>query len=97
MLFITRVALWRYRLQVPGFEMPAPVARAQQEFDKRLADVLDGMANRMSGENSDRHNGFRISVEDLEKTIQTYDSGSRKRRLRHSLVDFSRCPGKSQV
>jgi len=68
MLFITRVALWRYRLQVPGFEMPAPVARAQQEFDKRLADVLDGMANRMSGKTSDRHNGFRISVEDLEKT-----------------------------
>src|SRR5580693_1533648 len=73
MLFITRVALWRYSLQVPGFEMPAPVARAQ-EFDKRLADVLDGMANRMSGKTSDRHNGFRISVEDLEKTIQTYDS-----------------------
>ena len=47
--------------------MPAPVARAQQEFDKRLADVLDGMANRMSGKTSDRHNGFRIPVEDLEK------------------------------
>jgi hypothetical protein len=30
--------------------------------------VLDGMANRMSGKTSDRHNGFRISVEDLEKT-----------------------------
>jgi len=47
----------------------------QQEFDKRLADVLDGMANRMSGKTSDRHNGFGISVEDLEKTTQTYDSG----------------------
>jgi multidrug resistance protein MdtO len=81
MLFITRVALWRYRLQVPGFEMPAPVARAQQEFDERLADVLDGMANRMSGKTSDRHNGFRISVEDLEKTIQTYDSGKSQEAL----------------
>jgi multidrug efflux pump subunit AcrA (membrane-fusion protein) len=97
MLFITRVALWRYRLQVPGFEMPAPVARAQQEFDKRLADVLDGMANRMSGKTSDRHDGFRISVEDLEKQFRPTIRESRKRRLRHSLVDFSRCPGKSQV
>jgi len=88
MLFITRVALWRYRLQVPGFEMPAPVARAQQEFDKRLADVLDGMANRMSGENSDRHNGFRISVEDLEKTIQTYDSGKSQEALTAQLGGF---------
>ena len=88
MLFITRVALWRYRLQVPGFEMPAPVARAQQEFDKRLADVLDGMANRMSGKTSDRHNGFRISVEDLEKTIQTCDSGKSQEALTAQLGGF---------
>jgi len=88
MLFITRVALWRYRLQVHGFEMPAPVARAQQEFDKRLADVLDGMANRMSGKTSDRHNGFRISVEDLEKTIQTYDSGKSQEAFTAQLGGF---------
>ena len=88
MLFITRVALWRYRLQVPGFEMPAPVARAQQEFDKRLADVLDGMADRMSGKTSDGHNGFRISVEDLEKTIQTYDSGKSQEALTAQLGGF---------
>jgi multidrug resistance protein MdtO len=88
MLFITRVALWRYRLQVPGFEMPAPVARAQQEFDKRLADVLDGMANRMSGKTSDRHNGFRISVEDLEKIIQTCDSGKSQEALTVQLGGF---------
>jgi multidrug resistance protein MdtO len=88
MLFITRVALWRYRLQVPGFEMPAPVARAQQEFDKRLADVLDGMANRMSGKTSDRHNSFRISVEDLEKTIQTCDSGKSQEAITAQLGGF---------
>ena len=41
MLFITRVTLWRYRVRLPGFELPAPVARAQQEFDKRLADVVE--------------------------------------------------------
>jgi hypothetical protein len=28
MLFLTRIALWRYRLQLPGFELPKPVALA---------------------------------------------------------------------
>jgi multidrug resistance protein MdtO len=88
MLLITRVALWRYRIRVSGFELPAPVAAAQQEFDERLADVLDDIANRMSGKTSDRHNGFRISVEDLEKTIQTYDSGKSQEALPAQLGGF---------
>jgi multidrug resistance protein MdtO len=88
MLLITRVALWRYRIRVSGFELPAPVATAQQEFDERLADVLDDIANRMSGKTSDRHNGFRISVEDLEKTIQTYDSGKSQEALPAQLGGF---------
>jgi multidrug resistance protein MdtO len=87
-LFITRVALWRYRIRIPGFELPAPVAAAQQEFDEHLADVLDGMADRMSGKTSDRHDGFRISVEDLEKTIQTYDSGKSQEALTAQLGGF---------
>src|SRR6202167_4976159 len=44
MLFMTRLALWRYRVGVPGFELPAPVATAQQEFDEGLSDVVDRMA-----------------------------------------------------
>jgi multidrug resistance protein MdtO len=73
-LFITQVALWRYRIRIPGFELPAPVAAAQQVFDERLADVLDGMADRMSGKTSDRRNGFSNSVAGLEKTIRTYNA-----------------------
>jgi multidrug resistance protein MdtO len=88
MLFITRVALWRYRIRIPGFELPAPVATAQQEFDERLADVLDGMADRMSGKTSDRRSGFRSSVEGLEKTIQTYDSGKWQEALPAQLSGF---------
>jgi multidrug resistance protein MdtO len=88
MLFIMRVALWRYRVRVSGFELPAPVATAQQEFDEALADVIDGVADRMSGKTSDRHNGFRISVEDLEKTIQTYDSGKSQEALTAQLGGF---------
>jgi multidrug resistance protein MdtO len=87
-LFITRVALWRYRIRVPGFELPAPVAAAQQEFDERLADVLDGMADRMSGKTSDRRNGFSSSVAGLEKTIRTYDAGKPQGALPAQLGGF---------
>jgi hypothetical protein len=95
-----RIVGWKFRLSAAKFfrmmvardgvepPTPAPVARAQQEFDKRLADVLDGMANRMSGKTSDRHNGFRISVEDLEKTIQTYDSGKSQEPLTAQIGGF---------
>ena len=48
-----RIVGWKFRLSAAEFfrmmvardgvepPTPAPVARAQQEFDKRLADVLD--------------------------------------------------------
>jgi multidrug resistance protein MdtO len=88
MLFIMRAALWRYRIRVSGFELPGPVANAQQEFDERLADVLDGMADRMSGEISDRRNHFSSSVAGLEKAIQTYDAGKRQGALPAQLGGF---------
>ena len=83
-----RAALWRYRIRVSGFELPGPVANAQQEFDERLADVLDGMADRMSGEISDRRNHFSSSVAGLEKTIQTYDAGKPQGALPAQLGGF---------
>jgi lipoate-protein ligase B len=46
------------------------------------------MADRMSGKTSDRHNGFRISVENLEKAIQTYDSGKSHGALPAQLGGF---------
>jgi multidrug resistance protein MdtO len=88
MLFITQVALWTYRVGVSGFELPAPVATAQQEFDERLADVLDGIADRMSGKISERHIDFRGSVEHLEEAIQAYDSGGSEEALAAKLDAF---------
>ena len=41
LLFITRVALFRYRLQLPGFELPGALRRAQQDFDEHLARTLE--------------------------------------------------------
>jgi hypothetical protein len=75
MLFLMRIVLWKYRVQLPGFELPKPVAMAQQEFDHHLATTLDGMADRMEGKSSEGGDNFRRSVKSLDQTIRTYDSG----------------------
>jgi multidrug resistance protein MdtO len=74
-LFLTRSVLWKYRVQLPGFELPKPVATAQQEFDDCLAKVLDGMADRMEGKASEGDANFRSSIESLDRTIQSYYPG----------------------
>jgi multidrug resistance protein MdtO len=76
MLFLTRMALWKYRVQLPGFELPKPVAMAQQEFDQQFATTLDGMADRMEGKTSEGSDNFRRSVKSLDQTIRTYYSGT---------------------
>jgi len=75
MLFLTRIALWKYRVQLPGFELPKPIAMAQEEFDHRLATTLDGMADRMEGKSSEGSDNFGRSLKSLDQTIRTYDSG----------------------
>jgi hypothetical protein len=37
MLFLTRITLFNYRLQLTGFELPERVRASQLEFDDRLA------------------------------------------------------------
>jgi multidrug resistance protein MdtO len=74
MFLIMRVALWRYRLRVSGFELPAPVATAQQEFDEALADVMNGMADRSEGKTSQGKDDFEDAFEGLERTIRSYCS-----------------------
>jgi multidrug resistance protein MdtO len=46
-LFLMRIALWKYRVQLPGFELPEPVRVAQQECDYQSAKVLDDIAERL--------------------------------------------------
>lgn len=69
-LFVTRIALLKYRLQLPGFELPEPVRVAQQDFDNRLATMLDDMANRMEGEPADGTDRFEGAFERLEQTVR---------------------------
>ena len=67
MLFITRVVLWRYRVGLPGFELPAAIQPAQREFDNRLAMALDGMADRMDGKAATRVDDLKSAYAQLEQ------------------------------
>jgi multidrug resistance protein MdtO len=69
MVFLTQLALWRYRIRVPGFELPAPLVTALQEFDEGLAYVVDRMADRLEGKASERRNDFEKVFQDLEKQV----------------------------
>ena len=67
LLFITRIVLWRYRVGLPGFELPAAIQPAQREFDKRLAIALDGLADRMDGKASAHVEDLTRAYAQLEK------------------------------
>ena len=89
-LFVTRIALVKYRLQLPGFELPDPARVAQQEFDDRLARMLDGMADRMEGkppEGTD-HFHFEDAFERLEQTVRTCCSEGPQKLLTAGIQTF---------
>jgi multidrug resistance protein MdtO len=69
-LFVTRIALVKYRLQLPGFELPEPARVAQQEFDNRLAGMLDGMADRMEGKPPQGTDRVEDAFERLEQRVR---------------------------
>jgi multidrug resistance protein MdtO len=74
MLFMTRIALLKYRLQVPGFALPEAVRVAQLEFDHQLARMLDGMADRLEGKTSEKDGAVDRAFDLLEQSVRT--SGS---------------------
>jgi len=87
-LFVTAIALLKYRLQLPGFELPETVRVAQQEFDDQLAKMLDGMANRIDGEPTRTMDKFEDSFQRLEQTIQTCCSETTPKPLAAKLRTF---------
>jgi multidrug resistance protein MdtO len=87
-LFLTRNALLKQRLQLPGFELPEAVRVAQEEFDERLARVLDDMADRMEGKASERGGGFTDAFGRLEQTVRAFGSEGPQGALAAALQTF---------
>jgi multidrug resistance protein MdtO len=67
MLFIALVVLWRYRLRLSGFELPEAIYPAEEEFDKRLATALDGIADRIDGKGSTKTEDLTSAYAQLEQ------------------------------
>jgi multidrug resistance protein MdtO len=87
-LFVTRIALVKYRLRLPGFELPEAVAKAQQEFDDRLAGALDRMANRMEGKALEGGDDFENAFERLEVEVRSCVSEGPQPSMRQKLQTF---------
>jgi multidrug resistance protein MdtO len=74
LLFVTRVALLKYRLQLPGFELPQPIAAAQRNFDNNYASALDAMAQRMEERSPAEQPTLENWGPRLERTVENYRS-----------------------
>jgi len=71
LLFLTEIALWKYRALLPGFELPHPVAAAQLAFDGELARAPEAIADRIEGRPS-QVGLFEESLARLERAVVTY-------------------------
>jgi multidrug resistance protein MdtO len=67
MIFVVRIALLKYRLRIPGFELPLPLQAAQRTFDASVAARLDTMADRLEGKPSAPREDSDLSIERLEQ------------------------------
>jgi multidrug resistance protein MdtO len=69
-LFVMRIASWKFRLNLPGFELPEAVRVSQQEYDDRSAGMLEAMADRIAGNPRQVRAISEDSFEHLEKSLQ---------------------------
>ncbi len=70
LLFVTEIALWKYRSRLPGFELPHTVGAAQRAFDAELARTLEAIADRIEGRPS-QMGFFEESLARLERAVST--------------------------
>jgi multidrug resistance protein MdtO len=73
-VFLVRIALLKYRLRLPGFELPEAVVQAQQAFDQQTAQMLDNMAGRIEGQELNVRDDLDRSFGRLEQAVRTSES-----------------------
>ena len=71
LLFVTQIAWRKFRLQLPDFELPEALGVAQREFDDRLAETLESMADRMENGLKQRIRMAEDSFEGVARAIRT--------------------------
>jgi multidrug resistance protein MdtO len=93
-LFVMRIASLKYRLRLPGFELPETVRLRQQAYDERSARVLEEIADRIEGNASP---GTTDAIEDSREllnstleAIQAAESAELPAGRAHSFVTLLR-------
>jgi len=69
-IFVMETTWLKYRVQLPGFELPDSLREAQLEFDDSLAKTLDSMANRIESGPSGEKQNFENALERLELKLR---------------------------
>ena len=88
LLFLTEIALWKYRAQLPGFELPDAIRAAQREFDDQSATMLDAFANTLEGKAADQNAGLRERFERLEHAVNNYRLKQPQKSLEPQIETF---------
>jgi len=76
-IFMIRIALWKYRVQLPGFELPEAMLSAQKAFDDQSAKMLSTIADRMEGKPLMQVE-LEPSFEHPEQVRQSWGAGERE-------------------
>src|SRR5262249_55618482 len=84
-LFLMRVVSLKYRLQLPGFELPENLLACLREYDERSAQMLEEMADEIEGKATRKVTGEESS-ELLRRVLQA-SSGPESRQLLAARVD----------
>jgi multidrug resistance protein MdtO len=92
LVFLTRVALVKYRLGVPGFQLAPALAAAQAEFDRELAKRFDNMADRLEGKTSSPNDALERRLASLDELgrIAASDTRHDSSKSLHTFLPLSR-------
>jgi multidrug resistance protein MdtO len=88
LLFLTRISLLKYRLQLPGFELPESLRLAQREFDEVLAKTLNGMADHMEDKAHGGLENLESALARLEEAVRNFRSYEAQEILAARLQTF---------
>ena len=80
--FLTRVVLVKYRLGIPGFQLPPALGAALAEFDRELGQRFDNVADRLEHGTS--------NPDALEDALARLEEVSRSEASPHTFLPLSR-------
>jgi multidrug resistance protein MdtO len=77
-LFVMRIAFLKYRLQLPGFELPESVRLRQQAYDEASAGMLEEMADRVEGRERHVGSGAEEMSELIGRKLQDAEAAAKR-------------------